>query len=346
MGWLGGNLPGLMCQPVNEAKNLIEAKIGSEAKKGADAHSKQEESDWQKSESERREQERKGAPVCDRVQQWCKDAWAKFRGTYQPPPAPEWDEKRRKDCRKDKQKELAKKAREEADKVGKENQALTENIKTAKLWSLVYAVADTEPEMAITSPFLHVWSHHVEPEIALRPDWLRILPPIAGRGFPIEMQAPVTFEANASSAKAGYYYLCVEYKTVKLRNCFDDSLWQMHWRYKLGLDRNAGVEYGTAVSDSIRGYFGYMQGQFLSGMLGKLLAKAGGSGRVDDWNRDSKSPSVKIDPHSVWLRRLTQPMLQASSGKIHGVFWGIPNYVDGKLDKPAMEPVMNAIYLR
>jgi hypothetical protein len=343
IGWLGGNLPGLMCQPIGEAKNLIEKQIGKEAKAGANKHCDQEEKDWSDGEVKRREEAQRNKPVCNRVLQSCKDAWQRWRGTYQPPPTPKWDDKKRKDCRKEKEEKLAKEARDKADKLATDNQLQTDSIKTAKLWSLIYADSATEPEVAVQSPFLHVWAHHVEPEVDLTPGWIRLLPGLPTR---VEVQTPaVSFEPNASSAKGAVYYHCVEAGNLKLRTCADNAMWNMRWRYKLGVDRDAAVELQNLVGDSIRGYFGYIQGQFYSGVLGKLLAKAGGSKKVDEWNRDSKNPAVKIDTDSIWLRRLTGSVLQRSSGKVHGVFWGAPNGVDLMLGEHG-KPVVDFIYLR
>jgi hypothetical protein len=326
IGMLGGNLPWLMCQPVSEAKNIIEKQIGSQAKKGAETQCAADEATWRADELRRIEEARRGAPVCDRMLDWCKRKWEDFRGRTRPPPDPKWSDAERKKCRSEKEKKLKDDAQAKANELEKTQQASTDDIKTAKLWSLVNGDEDGTM-LAAVSPILHVWSHHSEPALETSPGWVDLIPKTPDGKPYIDVQLPsIAFEPNVSSAKAAYYYNCVEKDDVKFRTCFDNSMWNLRWRYVLGVDRDAGQELQQLLGDSVRGLLGYGVGQGLSFAIGKVLGSF--AKRTDGWQTDRANPAVKIDPDALWLRRLTATLTQQRSGKIHWAFWLGPNTAD------------------
>jgi hypothetical protein len=288
--------------------------------------------------------------MCQRVRDRCRDIMRGIMGRPAPPaPPPEWRAAQRKKCRKDKEDTLRKDAQEKADKLRKADETSTDTIKTAKLWSLIVGEETEGGELALRSPFLHVWSHHVDepPAVAVEPGWIRVLPSFPSGMPTVNYQLPrvESFEMDVSSAKAIYYYLCSERGDLKLRTCTDNALWRLHWRYKFGVDRDAATELAVAVGDSVRGYLGYMTGQFLSGVLGKVLSGLGKSGgAADRWQRDAGNRAVRIDPESIWLRRLVGATLTRNSGKIHGAFWFAPNEVDKRI--AGSGALMDVLYLR
>jgi hypothetical protein len=355
LGWLGGNAPSLMCQPLSEAKNLVEKQIASEAKKGAQAHCDAEEKKWRDQELAKRQQAQRDRSLCQRVRDKCRDI---LRGPPPPAPPPEWSAGQRKQCRKDKEESLRKDAQAKADKLQKADETSTDTIKTAKLWSLIVGQEDVQGEargggdggeVALRSPFLHVWSHHVDqpPSLSVAPGWIRVLPSYPSGMPAVQYQLPKveSFEVDVSSAKAIYYYHCTERGDLKLRTCTDNALWRLQWRYKFGVDRDAATELKVALGDSVRGYVGYMTGQFLSGVLGKILSGLGKSGgAADRWQRDAGNRAARIDPESIWLRRLTGAALTRNSGKIHGLFWFAPNELDKRIS--GSSALMDVLYLR
>jgi hypothetical protein len=154
-----------------------------------------------------------------------------------------------------------------------------------------------------------------------------------------------SFEVDVSSAKAIYYYHCTERGDLKLRTCTDNALWHLKWRYKFGVDRDAVTELKVGLGDAFRGYLSYMTGQFLSGVLGKVLVGLGrNGGAADRWQRDAGNRAARIDPQSIWLRRLTGASLTRNSGKIHGAFWLAPNELDKRIS--GSSAIMDIIYMR
>jgi len=349
-----------VCQPLSDAKNIVEKQIDSEAKNGAKSHCDDEEKKWRDQEQARREQAHRDRTFCQRFRDRCRDIVRGVRGqpSPPPPPPPEWSSAQRRQCRDDKEKTLRKDAQAKADKLRRADETSTDTIKTAKLWSLIVGEENVQGEaqgggdggeVALRSPFLHVWSHHVDepPSISVEPGWIRVLPRFPTGTPTVDFQRPrvESFEANVSSAKGIYYYHCTERGDLKLRTCTDNSLWHLQWRYKFGVDRDAATELSVALGDSVRGYLGYMTGQFLSGVLGRALSGLGrDGGAADRWQRDAGNRAVRIDPESIWLRRLTGAALTRNSGKIHGVFWAAPNELDKRVSGSGA--IMDAIYLR
>jgi hypothetical protein len=348
-----------MCQPLSEAKNIVEKQIASEAKKGAQAHCEADEKSWREQELARREQERRDRSRCQRVRDRCRDMMDGLLGRRQPPPPPpEWSGAQRKQCRKDKEESLRKEGQAKADKLRKADETSTDDIKTAKLWSLIVGEENVQGELrgggdgsevALRSPFLHVWSHHVDepPSVSVEPGWIRVLPTFPTGTPAVSYQSPrvESFEIDVSSAKAIYYYHCTERGDLKLRTCTDNALWHLQWRYKFGVDRDAVTELKVGLGDAFRGYLSYMTGQFLSGVLGKVLVGVGrNGGAADRWQRDAGNRSARIDPQSIWLRRLTGASLTRNSGKIHGAFWLAPNELDKRIS--GSSAIMDIIYMR
>jgi hypothetical protein len=133
LGWLGGNLPGLMCEPMADlkGKQALEKKLLEEVEDGASGHCTDEET---KSREELRKQGK---------------------------PHPEWGSVQRARCRKDKREQLEKESREKAKALAKA-QPDTSKIKTARLWFFItpteHGAAVYAGRLSIDNAFLHVWS--------------------------------------------------------------------------------------------------------------------------------------------------------------------------------------------
>lgn len=355
MGWLGGNATALMCQPLSEAKNVVEKQIASEAKKGAQAHCEADEKSWRDQELARREQEQRDRSMCERFRDRCKDIVRGITGRPKPPsPAPEWSAAQRKQCRKDKEESLRKDAEKKAEKLRDTDKDSTKDIKTAKLWSLIDADNTTGApgggkDVALQSPFLHVWSHHMDepPSVSVEPGWIRVLPNLRSHMPSVDFRLPrvESIEPNVSSAKAIFYYRCSEAGDAGMRTCGDNALWRLHWRYRFSVDRDAANELKMAIGDSAKGYIGYMTGEFLSGVLGRVLSGLGkNGGAADRWQRDAGSRAVKIDADSIWLRRLTGATLTQNSGKTYTTQWFVPDKVTGAISDS--KTLTDILYLR
>lgn len=336
LGWLGGNLPGLMCQPLSEARNLVERQIESQAREGAENRCTQEESEWRDAQLQQREEERNARSRCQRFVDGCRERWQRWRGTYEAPPDPTWSRQRRADCRRDRRRQLEEDGRRDAERIERSEQGSTDTIKTAKLWNLIVPAQDAGGSLSPHNPFLHVWSQRIAPEMDLSARWRPLLRmPQRGAGVPgVPLPSVDSFEMNASSAKALFYHQCAEPEAPA---CMDNSMWRMRWRYRFGVDRDASEELINALGDSVRGYLGHLEGQLLSAGLGRLLQGIGRSNRVENWQRDRGNPAARVDVHSIWLRRLLGAGLTARSGRIHCAFWcspltnQIPSHVTDKL---------------
>jgi hypothetical protein len=116
------------------------------------------------------------------------------------------------------------------------DQASSEDIKTASLWSLILS-----PN---TSPLLHVWS------VNLTPSWPH---------FP-------------GDAEAEFLHVCTGNFDKDGRSCGDNSLWRYGWYAKNVPLRPLEQEFAAHMGDMFEGFMGNAAGKAIQGIIGRLAA--------------------------------------------------------------------------
>jgi hypothetical protein len=348
MDFLGANATALMCQPMSEAKDKLKAKIEEEGQKALDGEAERiatasceaDREAGRETRGARRNPNRSNAHqmrncIRGRAGQWKgSDEGREFREGYE----------------RDRHAEI--------DQAEAQHAASTEEIKTAKIWSLISDKASTVegegqmPEVE-SNLFLSTYAIYKGDQVRerhvgeVRSPTVRALAGIAPGESGTGGGGSWEFETDWSSARGRIYFDCSGTSLTRgnggdgIHSCADNSMWRPGgWSWALGRDRSPVDELGETGRQALTGYLGFLTGEVLQSVLGRVLSPLlargqdvrlpGRGDRVNDMGRRADERATR-GAFSNWIQRIgstaAHPGGAERFGANHAADWWVGNNV-------------------